>query len=168
MIPGKLITGILFLIAVCTTAMQKPQTYPVKRIYGYKQSIIKGVKPQNKGAAVSEKQFVYLLIKQDSKIDVAHVWLNGAEVEFSVQDVKTPVVLDLENPTLNKTRHLTLVPKRDGHVQQVVLAGIKHTTSRAIPNHLKTFELLIAYQHLGKTYYLGSKKMKPLPTEVNP
>lgn len=168
MISGKLIPGILFLIAVCTIAMQKPQTYPVKRIYGYKQSIIKGVKPQNNASAISEKQFVYLLVKQDSKIDVAHVWLNGAEVDFSVQDVKTPVLLDLENPTLNKPRQLTLVPKRDGHLQQVVLAGIKHTTSRAIPNHLKTFELLIAYQHSGKTYYLGCKKLKLLPTEVNP
>lgn len=168
MIPGKLITGILFLMAVVTTAMQQPQTYPVKRIYGYKQSIIKGVKPQNKATAISEKQFVYLLVKQDAKVNVAHVWLNGAEVDFSVQDVNTPVVLDIENPTLNKQRQLTLVPKREGHLQQVVLAEIKHTTSRAIPNHLKTFELLIAYQHLGKPYYLGIKKLKPLPTEVNP
>lgn len=139
------------------------QTAAIKKIHGFKQSIVSGKKPNELENSITRDQFyIYVEVAKNKKITVRNIWINNEMYLCKMSKVlKTPVM----NPTIGSKEKWIAVPKSANDVYEIVLIKKQEPgprPGRTLGNYLQNNEIVFNYQYMGKQYFAVLRQFKVL------
>lgn len=157
----------MLLLFVCSSFAGKTD-YPVARLYAYQQTVSTGANAASDKRNKSIKQeYIYLALKQNRTIQIEQVWINGAAVNFTTAEVKSPVTIEAGVNLAAKNATQVLVPETAHTVVQVLIGYTTSVEVKAIPKRYKNYPLLIQYREGASVFFLGTQNWKITAPKVN-
>ena len=118
-------------------------------------------------ATSKDQYFIYLIHPKNSKVIPVQMWLQGQLYSINTKpNVQTPVEIN-DNMIPSDPTKITLVPKTDQQVVQLIpiaATTLKTTTGK---DKVKTNEAVIVYKLNGKFYTVAQKKLTRLEPQFN-
>lgn len=162
----KTIYSILLLL-VCSSFAGSID-YPVARLYAYKQKISSGANSTfDKKDKPVNREYVYLAVKQNRTIQIEQVWIDGAAVNFTTAEVKSPVTIEAGATLAAKNATQVLVPETAHTVVQVLIGYKTSGEVKARPKRYKKYPLLIQYREGASVFFLGTQNWKITAPKAN-
>jgi hypothetical protein len=154
---------ILLLILLGSSAFVFQKKFPAKSFYAARQEIKRGKNDGNKPRPAPQyNYFVFIEEWPGETVTVKKLWLQGKEVEFLVEAVPTPVLVEKSIQLFaGKPSYDTLIAATTNTVKQIRIKNALPQSS-VMPAGLKNFELLVAYEANQKIYFVGSRTFKKL------
>ena len=157
----------ILLLLVCSS-FAGTINYPVAKLYAYRQKVSGGANTTyDKKTKQTDRNYVYLLIKQNRTIQVEHVWIDGISVHFTTQEVNSPVTIDAGVSLSGKTATQQLVPATTHTVLQILTDNSNIEDSKVIPAKYKRYNVLIQYREGSSVFFLGTHNPKTVAAKAN-
>lgn len=157
----------ILLLLVCSSFVTTPD-YPVARLYAYKQKVSAGANSTiDKKAKPVEMEYIYLAVKQNRTIQIEHVWVNGAAVNFTTAEANSSVTIDAGVSLSGKAATQQLVPETEHTILQVLIDNKTAAALEAMPRRYKKYPLLIQYREGVLVFFLGTQNWKTIAAKTN-
>lgn len=157
----------ILLLFVCSS-FAGAINYPVAKLYAYRQKVSGGANTTyDKKTKQSNRDYVYLLIKQNRTIQVEQVWIDGAAVHFTTQEVNSPVTIDAGVSLSGKAATQQLVPEITHTVLQIITDKSSNEKAKAKPAKYKRYNVLIQYKEGSSVFFLGTHNPKTIAAIAN-
>jgi hypothetical protein len=166
-------TTIIFLLPVPAQL-----TYPLKKLYAYKQAGIPGIQPGVTGEAGDKQKgkrkesfnyWFYLVFSKSGMINITGLWLSGKKFTVKTEPITELPVKKINYTSASGNDTVTLVPFTKNAVLLTYPAGEDKDTaavSKYLSDLVSKNELVITYYWKGKKFYKVSRKITVLDPEA--
>lgn len=157
----------ILLLLVCSS-FTGTINYPVAKLYAYSQKVSAGANAAlDKKPKQETRNYIYLLVKQNRTIQIDKVWIDGAAVNFTTQEVSSPVTVDAGVSLSGKNAAQQLVPLTTHTVLQVIVDVGAIEETKSVPKQYKKYKVLIQYTEDSSVFFLGTQNPKTVAAKAN-